>query len=197
MGRYLLPKMMLDYDLNELAKKAQSINSAEAKSALNQLLSEVNRMVEPIVKKKLLHANQHEDCIQEILIAVHGALHTYDPAKNFKPWLNAICSHKMIDHIRAQYHRDKRELFDTEAIDRAEQPTTQDQQSSLGEAALQVLSSLPETYREAVTLVKVDGLSTREAAKKLGITESAFKVRASRGYKMIKKKMEGLKDDNG
>ena len=58
-------------------------------------------------------------------------------------------------------------------------------------AALEsALQSLPETYREAILLTKVTGLSVAEAAQVLGSTPSAVKLRVHRGYKELRKTLE-------
>jgi RNA polymerase sigma-70 factor (ECF subfamily) len=45
-----------------------------------------------------------EDVVQETLISVHKARHTYDPARPFAPWFYAIASHRVVDVFR----RDRR-----------------------------------------------------------------------------------------
>ncbi|HEY1834034.1 MAG TPA: RNA polymerase sigma factor [Solirubrobacteraceae bacterium] len=49
----------------------------------------------------------------------------------------------------------------------------------------QALLELPETYREALTLVAWDGLSYREAAQALGVRESTFGVRLLRARRRL------------
>ncbi len=53
-----------------------------------------------------------------------------------------------------------------------------------------LLPKIEPLYREAFTLTKIDGLSVAEASKKLGIKESALKVRVHRASKLLKKLIE-------
>jgi RNA polymerase sigma-70 factor (ECF subfamily) len=52
------------------------------------------------------------------------------------------------------------------------------------------LDRLPETYREAIVLTKITGLSVAEAATVLGATETAVKLRVHRGYNQLRKELE-------
>ena len=48
------------------------------------------------------------------------------------------------------------------------------------------LAQLPESQREAIVLHRFDGFSFREIAEMLGVTETAVKVRAHRGYERLR-----------
>ena len=53
-----------------------------------------------------------------------------------------------------------------------------------------LINSLPLNYREAITLTKIIGLSTAEAATHLGISQSALKVRVHRAITKLRQMME-------
>lgn len=53
------------------------------------------------------------------------------------------------------------------------------------------LGQLPQDYRTAVTLRDVEGLSTAEAARVLGIGERALKSRVHRGRMALRAKLDG------
>ena len=53
------------------------------------------------------------------------------------------------------------------------------------------LEALPEGNRRAVELLKIRGLTLEEAAKELGISVAALKVRAHRGYERMRKVLKG------
>ena len=48
------------------------------------------------------------------------------------------------------------------------------------------LASLPEAQRQAVSLIHLEGLSVAEAAERAGVSRSALKVRAHRGYRAMR-----------
>jgi RNA polymerase sigma-70 factor (ECF subfamily) len=56
----------------------------------------------------------------------------------------------------------------------------------LAEALEAALLRLPETQREAFTLLRGEGLATSEAAARLGISVNALKLRAFRAYEVLR-----------
>jgi len=48
------------------------------------------------------------------------------------------------------------------------------------------LESLPDAQRQAVLLLKVEGLTVGEAAERVGVTDGAMKLRAHRGYRALR-----------
>ena len=45
-------------------------------------------------------ASQLDDLVQDVLLAIHRARHTYDPAQPFSPWLRTIAQRRAIDLLR-------------------------------------------------------------------------------------------------
>jgi RNA polymerase sigma-70 factor (ECF subfamily) len=58
------------------------------------------------------------------------------------------------------------------------------------------LAELPRAHREAVELIHVRELSVSEAAEQAGVSVSALKVRAHRGYKALRKLLAGPERDD-
>ncbi len=56
----------------------------------------------------------------------------------------------------------------------------------LSPAIEQALEQLPASQREAVWMLKIDGLSVREAAERARVTSGALKLRAHRGYRSLR-----------
>ena len=54
----------------------------------------------------------------------------------------------------------------------------------------EAMSSLPEKQRVIVELMKIEGYTAKEVAKKLDMSESAVKVSAHRTYKLLKEKLQ-------
>jgi RNA polymerase sigma factor (sigma-70 family) len=52
------------------------------------------------------------------------------------------------------------------------------------------LDELPTGQRAAVSLTKIQGLTMRDAARTLGTTEGAVKLRAHRGYARLRELLE-------
>ena len=164
---------------------AQSGNEADYR----QLLSEVAEVIGYYLRGRFGNHHFIEDCVQDSLIAIHQARHTYDASRLFRPWMFAIVRHKTIDSLRHQ--RSQQRAIDNHraSASSGDQFTASDTlEDQVSEGRL--INSLPPQHREAVTLTKIVGLSTAEAADRLNISESALKVRVHRAINKLKRLLE-------
>jgi RNA polymerase sigma-70 factor (ECF subfamily) len=131
--------------------------------------------------RRLGSAADAEDLVQETLIAIHTKRATYDPSLPFTAWLHAIARYKLIDHFRRAKLRRTLPIEDAENVladsDHEDVAARRDVE--------QLLARLPEKKRELVRQVKLEGLSTAEAASRGGISESAVKVGVHRALKAL------------
>ncbi len=151
-----------------------------------QLLTELSEAIKYYLLTRIGPQHFLEDCVQESLIAIHQARHTYNPRRRFRPWLFAIVRHKAIDALRRQQsqqrfiQRQRDETLDSEQIDQSS--TGLDSDITGG----RLLNRLSPQHREALTLTKLLGLSNAEAAARLDISESAVKVRVHRAMNQLR-----------
>lgn len=160
--------------------------SAQAgnESDYRQLLGEVSELVSRYLQSRLGGYDFVEDCVQEVLIALHEARHTYDSRRPFRPWLFAIVRYKSIDAMRRAAVRGRH----TASSEPASQPSVSGPEEALAGGSL--LAQLPANLRQPLQLTKILGFSTAEAAGRLGISETALKVRVHRAIKRLRKLME-------
>ncbi len=152
------------------------------------LLEEVSVAVERYLLARFGRRAFIDDCVQDVLMAIHEGRHTYAPGRPFRAWLFAIVRHKAIDSLRRQ-QRDNRWIEAQQSDEALAQPAVEQpmETSILGGRLLQALA---EPYREAVTMTKIMGFTNREVASRLSISESAVKVRVHRGLTRLQKMME-------
>jgi RNA polymerase sigma-70 factor (ECF subfamily) len=138
--------------------------------------------VEAFVRHRFGDIEMLEDCVQECLVSVHEARHTYDPARPFRPWLFTLVRHQTIDLLRrgGTWHRLHREAATAQAPSTAKE----DGLERVIDGA-RALARLPEEQRQAILLVKYQGLTTAEAARQIGIGESALKGRLRRALRAV------------
>jgi len=163
-------------------------------SAYRSLLTTIQPKIRAIVRSKIREAAAAEDVVQNALLSIHRGRSTYRPERPFGPWMRAIVRNSIIDHYRDRKRRGDREV---ELI--VEQwPDTSDTNEAnpedLAPELAAALAALPEAQREAVTLIQVKGLSVAEAALRAGVSPGALKVRAHRGYRAMRKALEGARD---
>ncbi|MBV7266014.1 sigma-70 family RNA polymerase sigma factor [Erythrobacter ani] len=149
------------------------------KAAGNVLLSEAGVWLERYFRRRV-PPHQIDDLVQEVLIAFYTKRGTWDPARPFLPWLAAIARYRWVDHLRKVYKHDSQELMDDDAAQDSEEEVV------LARVSLdRLFGQLPEKQAEVIEMVKIGGLSIREAAEKTGQSESLVKVNIHRGLKKM------------
>jgi RNA polymerase sigma-70 factor (ECF subfamily) len=147
------------------------------KRLYERLLREIATASERFIRRRFGALSFVDDCVQECLLAVHNARHTYDPAKPFRPWLFSLVRNKTIDLLRRSYAgRPTGEIIDADSLPMA----------SRHEAEIEtedILAQLQPQFRNALVLTKIIGYSMSEAADRSGITETAMKTRVSRAVR--------------
>ena len=158
-----------------------------SKSDYQQLLTELANVIHAYLRKHLGSQDFLEDCVQDTLLAIHQARHTYDPKRSFRPWLFTIVRHKLIDHLRHKTANQRVIQQHQEAI------RQQGEQPNVVEASIDnnsLLNTLSVLNREVLTRTKLLGFTCAETAKQLGISESAVKVRVHRAINKLRQILE-------
>jgi len=149
------------------------------KASANVLLPEVGVWLERYFRRRVPD-HQIDDLVQEVLIAFYTKRGTWDPSRPFLPWLAAIARYRWVDHLRKVYKHDAKELMEDDAVEDSEEEVV------MARVSLdRLFGQLPEKQAEAIELVKIGGLSIREAADKTGQSESLVKVNIHRGLKKL------------
>jgi len=172
---------------NLAALMRQSLNGD--KRAYAEILQETSRFLRPFLAKRLSFTNEVDDLLQEILLSIHKARHTYDGNRPYKPWVYAIAKFRLGDHLRAHYadhlhHADNL----SELEDYLHENVTESAISY--ESISGEIEKLPPKQATILQLMHRDGYSAKEVAEKLGMNESAVKVAAHRAYKILRQKLE-------
>jgi len=129
-----------------------------------------------------------EDLVQETLLAIHLKRETWDATQPFTSWAYAIAHYKLIDQFR------RRRVRQTEPLEAAESLFSTDAEDPSARLDVnRLLGELSDRQRQVLTDVKIEGLSTTEAARRSGMSESAVKVSVHRSLKAL---MRRVRDEN-
>jgi RNA polymerase sigma-70 factor (ECF subfamily) len=160
-------------------------------AAYHRLLKAVTPVLRAAARRGLTRAgqpaDQSEDIVQDILLAVHLKRHTWDANAPFAPWLFAIGRNKLIDALR----RRGRRVFvniDDFAETLPGEPAVETVPTS--EVAAQ-LQSLPARQRDVLQSIAVDSASIKDTAKKFAMSEGAVRVALHRGLASLTAKLRG------
>ncbi|MGN6319607.1 sigma-70 family RNA polymerase sigma factor [Trinickia sp.] len=154
-------------------------------------LAELTRHLRGYLRKRIPQFHDDvEDLVQEILLAVHNARHTFRPDEPLTAWVHAIARYKLMDFFRTRTRREwlHDPLDDEDAIFAEADDERADARRDIGK----LLDHLPDKQRLSILHVKLEGLSVAEAARLTGLTESAVKVSIHRGLKALAVRVRGV-----
>ena len=139
-----------------------------------------------------------DDVVQDVLLTIHRALPTYDPARPFLPWLRAIASRRAIDAMRSYGRQGAREVHDPDAyLNHAEPGAGADAGLSRHDEASRLraaIATLPPQQRQAVELLGLDEISLDDAARRTGRTKVALKVNLHRALRSLRGRFADPRD---
>ena len=180
-----------DRQLSSLMRKAQDGDQ----SAYASLLREVLPMLKRVVQARLgfLPVMDREDLVQDILMSLHAARATYDPARPFKPWLMTIAHNRMVDQARRNSRRTANEIavdeYPADVAD-ADAGAAADRYGD-PEELREAIKALPKGQRSAIELLKMREVSLKEASQATGMSISALKVSVHRAIKTLRTSLHG------
>ena len=127
------------------------------------------------VASRLTDRGEAEDVTQEVFVA--GARHAAAGGDVDVAWLKTVARNKLVDHWRARAREDRKLAL---AYSAESAPMVDGYQPVGAEWVAQVLAGLNPTYRAALVLRHVDGLSVPEVATLLDRTVEATEQVLSR-----------------
>jgi RNA polymerase sigma-70 factor (ECF subfamily) len=171
----------------ELSLRANFLKGIDGDAAAyRQFLLDLRDALKPHVGRMLTRLRQNQldpdDVVQETLLAVHSKRHTYDGETPLTAWITAITRYKVIDVMRRSTLHDFHVPIDGAEAILAAGDTELDARLTLRKA----ICSLPAKMKEAMKLVKIQGMSVREAAVVIGSSEAAVKVSIHRASRLLK-----------
>lgn len=158
---------------------------AGSESAYGAFLTALASLLRTYVRRQLLRygrsESETEDIVQEALLAIHEKRHTHDRDIPIAAWAYAITRYKLIDFLRLS-EKDARAV----PLEDMEQAVGTDAtQLDVRLSVRKILATLPEGMRRPIELMKLMGLSAKEAATLTGTSEAAVKVNVHRGLKAM------------
>jgi RNA polymerase sigma-70 factor (ECF subfamily) len=130
------------------------------------------------------------DCAQDAFIRAYRALHQYDPAYPFGPWLFRITTNASLNYVQRGRGR---EITVEELPEDPEPPEAGPELTAVSREAVQevldAMAELPPAYRAALTLRHMQELSYQEVADALGIPLGTVKTHLHRARAALKAKL--------
>ena len=163
---------------------------------VTDIWQQVHDGLRAFVSKRVANEAEVEDILQEVFLRMHRKLDSLKDPSRIVSWLFQITRHAIIDHYRTPAR--KRETAtglagDLEAAYPVPSPAFEDSgrlRTELAGCLRPMIERLSADYRQAVTLVELDGLTQQAAAKRLNLSVSGMKSRVQRGRGQLKRMLD-------
>lgn len=158
------------------------------RSAFGLLYHRYARMVHGILLCRV-PPREVDDLVQDVFVSALRQLHALRDASRFGAWLCTITRNRANDyHRRAIPIEQATESGEVETMEQSRATDHVAEQEAA--AVLAVLSTLPDTYCEPLTLRLVEGMTGPEIAVRMGMTHGSVRVNLFRGMQMLREKLE-------
>jgi RNA polymerase sigma-70 factor, ECF subfamily len=157
-----------------------------------------------VARRYLDSEDAAQDCVQEAFIAAFKAVDRFEGRSSLATWLHRITVNAALQVLRRRSHKDEVPIepwlasFDEDGLRQgpsevtaagAEELLARDDVRAEVRAAI---DRLPASYRNVLLLRDIEGLSIKEVAQMLELTENNAKVRLHRARTALKKQLEPL-----
>ena len=164
--------------------------------ALEALFGRYGRACFGLARRILADEQFAQDVVQEVFLTVWRDASRFDASRGgFPTWLLSMTHHKAVDAVRREENLRKRrsssEVLETRE---SEAPRVDDAVWSLlrRERVREVLATLPEPQREALTLAYFGGYTQREIAGLTSTPLGTVKTRMLAGMRRMKESLDGM-----
>lgn len=180
-----------DHRRSGLMAAAQAGDSA----AYQALLRDCIPVIKSVARRRRVDAGRIDDVVQDALLTIHRARHTYDPSRSFTAWLCAIADRRAIDLLRRTRRQDMREVhaplaLESHADDEAADPSRGLAHADATGTVARALASLPARQREAVQHFVIEERSLADTSVLTRRTKGSLKVNLHRALNALRSKME-------
>lgn len=165
---------------------------------------QVEAQLRPFLARRVAAADV-DDVLQDVFVRIQRGVAGVRDDQRFAAWLFQVARSAIADHGRARARHPLAATDDATAA--LAEPTTtgagsaaaapgvdpdddREAARSLSRCVAGFVAQLPSPYREAVTLVELEGLTAREAAAMAGISVSGMKSRVQRGRAQLRGLLE-------
>jgi RNA polymerase sigma-70 factor (ECF subfamily) len=142
---------------------------AGERSAYDELVRRHMRQAFAIAYRIVRNQQDAEDTVQEAFVAAFVAIHSFDNARPFAPWINRIVARKALNALEKRRVRQS-DALSPDISDGRATPYDDAARTQVAARVRAALTRLPPRQRTIVELVELEGYTAVEAAHMLGIT---------------------------
>ena len=170
----------------------QTIKDAQAGSmkAFNRIFYRYKGFVDNMLFTYTKDMDEAKDLTNVVFLKVYDKLSKFNRYESFGGWLRILAKNTAIDYLRTI--KDKENVSVDNDTYRLQLADYRDDENSMSNRTtynrlVELIDTLPPSYRRTCILYYVDNLKTKEIAEKLNIPENTVKSYLFRMRKRIKK----------
>lgn len=138
-----------------------------------------------------LNAQEAEDLTQDTLLRVWSKRDDLQQVGSIEAYCLAVCRNLALDRMAKRENGNlSLEAEQTDAPDNARTPQEQMEHEEELQRVHQLFNRLPEKFRTALQLRDIEGMTYRQAAEAMNMTEELFKVTLHRARKNLRSDYE-------
>lgn len=154
-----------------------------------------NQRIFRIVRSIVVDENEAEDVVQETYVRAFEHLNQFEGRALFSTWLTKIAVHEALTRRKKQRRLQLFDSSDPESYLMSQNASDNDVVDQVSSNELRVMlavevDQLPADERVVFTMRLVEGVSTRETARCLELTESNVKIRLHRARQQLRKRID-------
>lgn len=159
-------------------------------AAFAQLFTRYAPLVAGLMRGGMHGDEESSDLVQQTFLQLHRARRDYRPGQPLRPWLLTIAYNLKRDHWRRKGRRPEVPLDRAPEQVNGRTPAAALEREIRSRRLQQALAELSDDQRQVIELHWLGGIPFSEIAGTLGVSVSAVKVRAHRGYKKLRGLLE-------
>ena len=149
---------------------------------IENIYKEYNELLMNFIIRRVPNSFIAEDILQEVFMKVIDKYNQLRDKKKLKSWLFQITRNAIIDY----YHNEKQNVdTEVELVDVGE-TNENDVSIKLQESVLLMIQQLPLKYRQSLYLADYKGMTHKDIAKRLKVSDTCAKSRIQRARKLMK-----------
>lgn len=156
------------------------------RKAYGLLLRAVVPFIRAVVAPRVANPDWTDDIVQDVLMSLHRALHTYSPDRPFRPWLSAIIAFRRTDFLRRHYSGRRHQSVSLDDPEFIAGHVTGTAFAGEFKDVEKALGSFSDKQRRVFIRMRIEGHSAEEVAREMDMTVSAVKVSVHRTANRLK-----------
>jgi RNA polymerase sigma-70 factor (ECF subfamily) len=169
--------------------EGENIPISDAKKLETEFLAAFDEHSDALFRHCFIRVRDRElakDIVQETFTRTWDYLGKGKKVEHLRAFLYRVANNLIVDSSRRKRSTSLDTMIDEDGFEVADENTVNPADIPDARLAMKLLATLDEMYRSVIVLRFIDGLTPKEIAQTLGVTENVVSVRIYRGIEKLK-----------